>query len=262
MKKMLHTLRNFIKESALKNLDYDDPKARELHKQIILKKPLLYEIYSNFYHEFRHIAQKVPQEGLLVEIGSGGGFIKKFIPTVITSDIIDLPDIDKVFSAEKIEFNDSSVSAFFLLNVFHHIKSPRKFIYEVQRCLKPNGELVLIEPSNTFWGRFIRKNIHHEPYDTSAGWELDGSRPMSDCNLALPWIVFIRDRNTFEKEFPHLKIIRYESKWPLKYLLSGGINYKSIIPSFLIPLVRFAEHIISPLNQFLGMHLIIEIKKI
>lgn len=249
-----------FKEPEIKNLDVDDPKTTEIHSKIIQRKPLLQYVYKSFYQEFINVSQRVPP-GHLVELGSGGGFIKECLPSIITSDILDLPHIDKVFSAESIKFDDSSVSAFFLLDVFHHIKNPRKFFYEVQRCLKPEGRLVMIEPADTYWGRFIWKNFHHESYDKTAGWEVDGSKPMSDANIVLPWIVFVRDRELFEYEFPNLSIVRYEPHTPFRFLLSGGVTYKSLIPVCLIPLLRFVEYLVSPFNRFLGMYVTIEIKK-
>lgn len=252
---------NFLKDPELKNLDVNDPDAIVIHSQIIQKKPLLLDVYTSFYQEFAEVAKRVPKKGFLVELGSGGGFIKKCLPSVITSDILSLSHIDRVFSAENIELEDLSVSAFFLLDVLHHIKNPRKFFKEVQRCLKPEGRLVMIEPANTFFGRFIRKNFHHELFNETANWESDGSRPMSDANLALPWIIFVRDRKIFEQEFPSLSIVRYEPHTPFRFLLSGGITYKSLVPKYLIPLVKFIERIVFPLNKFLGMHVTIEIKK-
>lgn len=260
-KSMLRSLLNLLKEPEIKKLNVDDPSTVEIHKQMIQKKPLLLDVYSSYYNKFVNVSKRVPS-GLQVEIGSGGGFLKKYLPDVITSDILDLPHIDKVFSAENIELEDSTVSAFFLLDVFHHIKNPRQFFNEIQRCLIPDGRLVMIEPANTFWGRFIRKNFHHEPHDERAGWEMNGSNPMSDANLALPWIVFFRDKNLFEQEFPNLSIVRCKNHTPLRFLLSGGITYRSIIPAFMTPIVKIAEYLLSPFNGFLGMHVTIEIKKI
>jgi SAM-dependent methyltransferase len=257
----MKSLLNFLREPKLKDLDTDDPNTVEIHRQIIRKKNLLWDVYSSFYGEFARVAEQVPP-GLLVELGSGGGFIKEHLPSITTSDILHLPEVDTVFSAEAIGFRDSTISAFFLLDVFHHIPDPRKLLNEAQRCLKPGGRLVMIEPANTFWGRLIRKNFHHELHDETAGWGLDGSKPMSSANLALPWIVFVRDREIFQREFPNLSILRYEPHTPLRFLLSGGINYRSLVPKSLIPVVKLLEYALSPFNGFLGMHVTIEIGKL
>lgn len=46
-------------------------------------------------------------------------------------------------------FQDKSVSAFMMIDVLHHIKDSRQFFKEMQRCLKPGGKIVMIEPANT-----------------------------------------------------------------------------------------------------------------
>lgn len=257
---MIKTILARVKEPELKGLDIDDPNTIEIHKRIIQRKPLLVEAYSSFYREFLN-AHKKFSEGHFVEIGSGAGFIKKFIPSVITTDIMELPHVDKVFSAEDIKFEDSSVSSFFLLHSFHHIKNPHKFLYEAQRCLKPGGLILMIEPSNTIFSRFIRKCLGHEPYNEKASWEVEGYNPMSDANLALSWIVFVRDYHIFKEEFPKLSLNRYEPHTPFKFLLSGGINYKSLIPKSLTYIIIFLDKMLYPLNKFLGMHVTIEIEK-
>lgn len=263
---MMKSLLKFLREPELKGLDADDPKTTEVHRRIIRRKPLLWDVYSSFYQEFAKASELVPP-GPMVELGSGGGFIKEFIPSVITSDVLNLPHVDKVLSAEDTGFDDSSVSAFFLLDVFHHLKNPRGFLREAQRCLRPGGRIVMVEPANTFFGRFVRKNFHHETHDESAAWSSNGSqvadsRALSDANLALPWIVFVRDRNIFEREFPELSIVRYEPHTPFRFLLSGGVTYRSLVPAILLPAVKALEKLVSPFNRFLGMHVTIEIEKL
>jgi SAM-dependent methyltransferase len=232
----------------------------QLRKQIIGRKPQLLDVYMSFYKEFLDVSTRVPN-GLMVELGSGAGFLKEILPFIMTTDVVDTEFVDKVFSAEYIELEDSSVSAFFLLNVFHHIKNPRKFFDEVERCLKPGGRLVMIEPANTVWGRFIRKHFHHEPHDDKAGWEIGGSGPMSDANLALPWIIFARDLRIFEHEYPNLQLIRYQPHTPFRYLLSGGVSYKSVTPKSLVKFLRFTEKMMNPFNRYLGMFVTIECER-
>jgi len=249
-----------IENRKLEGLQGNDVATLQKHRNVILSKPALKGVYSSFYNRFLEVMDEIP-EGKVVELGSGSGFLKDVIPSVITSDIVALPHVDKVMSAEKIDFENSSVSAFFLLDVFHHIKNPKEFLTEVDRCLKPNGRLVMVEPAHTLWSRYIRKNFHHEPYEENVGWEIKGSNPMTDANLALPWIVFVRDRDVFTRKFPSLKILQYNPHTPLGYLLSGGISYKSFIPMRLFSFIKFIEILLSPFNRLIGMHVTIDIVK-
>ena len=90
--------------------DLDDPAVTVLHAKIIQSKPFLKKTYEDFYRQF-HRAVPDPERKTLVELGSGGGFIKEVIGNVITSDILDLPHVDKVFSAAKMPFEQNSVDA-------------------------------------------------------------------------------------------------------------------------------------------------------
>ncbi len=244
---------------GIENLD--DPATTLLHAEIIKKKPFLRNLYAEFYNQFK---KSVPgfEKRLLVELGSGGGFIKEIIGNVVTSDILDLPNVDKVFSSSRMPFNDDGVDAFFMFDVLHHITDPRAFFTEALRCLKIGGKVVMIEPANTLWSRFIYKNFHHELFDPDGKWTLEEAGPLSQGNGAIPWIIFCRDRVIFESEFPSLRIVRMRNHTPLRYLLSGGLTLRQLVPSFTYPLVKAVEYLLSPLNNWLGMFQTIELKKV
>jgi SAM-dependent methyltransferase len=240
--------------------DLDDPTTTLLHAEIVQKKAFLKKLYIDFYTQFRNLIPE-PENKVLVELGSGGGFIKEVIDNVITSDILELPNVDKVFSALEMPFEDTSVDAFFMFDVLHHITDPGAFFREAIRCLKSSGKIVMIEPANTFWARFIYINFHHELFDPKAQWGLQESGPVSHGNGAIPWIIFSRDRQIFEREFPQLRIVRMRNHTPLRYLLSGGLTLRQLVPSFAYPVIKAIEYILSPANNLLGMFQTIELEK-
>ncbi len=240
--------------------DLDDPATTLLHAEIVQKKKFLKKLYIDFYKEFEK-AIPDPENKTLVELGSGGGCIKEVIGNVITSDILELPNVDKVFSALDMPFEDSGVDAFFMFDVLHHIAEPRVFFREAIRCLKTGGKIVMIEPANTLWARFIYKNFHHELFDPQAQWDLEETGPVSHGNGAMPWIIFSRDRGIFEKEFPQLRIVRMRNHTPLRYLLSGGLTLRQLVPSFTYPLIKGVEFLLSAINNLVGMFQTIELEK-
>src|SRR3989344_2470076 len=166
--------------------DLDDPATTIVRSKIIQENIFLKNLYTDFYNIFKDSLTNLSRKRKLVELGSGGGFIKKIIPDVITSDVIKLPGIDLHFSATNMPFKKESVDRFFMLNVIHHIHDNRLFFKEVERCLKNKGMLVSIEPANTLWGRFIYQNFHHdEDFDPKGGWTLKSQKALSDANGAL-----------------------------------------------------------------------------
>lgn len=232
------------------NQQLDSKETLEQHSVLIKRKGFLKKLYEDFYKQF--MINDIPP-GDIVELGSGGGFIKEIIANAITSDVVGGPGIDMVFSATDMPFQNSSVSAFVMIDVLHHIKDPEKALREMERCLKPGGKIIMIEPYNSSWGRFIYQNFHHERFDPTSSWEIKGEGRLSDANGAIPWIIFVRDRKIFEEKFSELKIIKIQPHTPIAYLISGGLSKPQFLPSFMYQFVRLIEKAFSPFNRLLGM---------
>lgn len=258
-----------MKEKILKKLrlpdysedyDLDDPRITEMRHQIILNKPFLKKLYDEWYTEFRKRLSTAPV-GKVVEIGSGGGFIKQYIPHAITSDVMPLSLNDMTFSAEDMPFENEELSGLLMIDVLHHIPHPKLFFKEAERTLKSGGKILMVEPANSTWGRYIYTHFHHEPFEPGAGWELPSNGPLSSANGAMPWIMLERDRHIFEKEFPQLEITEIKYHTPLRYLLSGGVSMKSLVPGWSFSLIKGMEKIITGITKQFSMFQTIEIVK-
>jgi len=250
---------DFLKEK--KNLNLDAPETTILHRNIILRKKFLKKLYVEWYNNFLNILPDLP-EGKILEIGSGGGFLKDLNNTIITSDIQALPNCDLTFNAEKMPFDDNSLSAIFMINVLHHIPNTEQFLKEAQRTLKKDGILFMSEPANTWFSRLIYKNVHIEPFNTDVKkWNFPSSGPLSGANGALPWIIFERDRNIFIENFKNLKILEMKLHTPFRYLLSGGLSYKTPFPGWSFKAVTFFEKLWKPFYRYFAMFQIIKVVK-
>ncbi|MEO6302080.1 MAG: class I SAM-dependent methyltransferase [Bacteroidia bacterium] len=241
--------------------ELDDPKATLAHRDIILQKPFLKQLYNDWYDVFIKKAKEI-KTGKHLEIGSGGGFLKDVFPEVITSDILALPNVDMVFSAEEMPFKENELASIVMLNVFHHIPKPYLFLKEAERTLIKGGKIIMTEPANSALGRFIYKRFHHEPFEENGPREIKAGNPLSNSNQALPHIYFERDLDLFKKNFPHLKInsIKYHS--PFSYVISGGVSRSAMLPFFMYNFVKGIEWLFSPLSKQLGLFCTIEIEKI
>jgi SAM-dependent methyltransferase len=240
--------------------DLDDARTTLLHREIILSKPFLKKIYKHWYNIFRKQIKFLPA-GPLLEIGSGGGFIKEELPEVMTSDILPLEHCDKCFAADNLPFQDKELSGIFMINVFHHLPMPIAFLKEANRTLKQNGRIVMIEPANSMWGRFIYRNFHHEPFEPKGGWEINSTGPLSGANGALPWIIFERDKTLFEIEFPDLELQSIKFEMPFMYLVSGGVSRRALVPTWAFNFIKTIEAILSPISKYISMFQVIVIRK-
>lgn len=239
----------------------DDPRTTLAHRDIILNKPFLKKLYEDWYAEFVRGLSHTGKTKVL-EIGSGGGFLNEVMPSVTTSDILGLPNVDLVFSAEKLPFQDAELGGIVMLNVFHHIPRPYLFLAEAQRCLVKGGKIIMIEPANSALGRFIYKRFHHEPFDETGGREIEPGNPLSNSNQALPYIYFERDLKTFHEDYPKLRINKVTYHSPFSYIISGGVSRSAMLPFFMYPMVKSLEWLLSPLNRLIGLFCTIEVEKI
>jgi SAM-dependent methyltransferase len=238
----------------------DSPERTLYHKQIIQQKKILRRLYLKWYGIFTDEVKKLP-DGVIVELGSGGGFLKEIEPSVICSDIIDMPHNDMTFSALNMPFEANTLSGIFMIDTFHHIPDSEQFLHEAYRVLKQGGKMVMIEPANTHWGRFIFKNFHHEPFNTNGSWTIPSTGPLTGANGALPWIVFERDKADFTKKFSGFKIESIKFINPLIYLISGGVSRKQLLPDLFIPCIEWIDSFLPKINKHLSMFMVITIQK-
>jgi SAM-dependent methyltransferase len=133
-----------------------------------------------------------------------------------------------------------------MTNVLHHVPKPAAFLSEAYRCLVPGGSILMIERWVSWWSRIVYTHLHHEPFDPEQQeWSHSFGGPLSGANGALPWIIFERDRRRFEREFS-LRIDRAQPIMPFRYLLSGGVSKRQLVPSFLDPACVAAERALHP----------------
>jgi SAM-dependent methyltransferase len=222
-------LTRLLSHPATRGLDLDAPETTELRRQIIRGKPFLEAVYQEWYDL---ITDRLPDiQGSVLELGSGAGFLNEQIPDLITSDVFPVSGVDRVIDARTLPFEDASLRAIVMTNVFHHIPEVELFVSEAQRALKPGGRIVMIEPWNTKWSRLVHQKWHNEPMLPDAvTWRFPETGPLSGANAALAWIVVERDRSRLEKDWPQLHVVEATPLMALRYLASGGVSLRSLQP--------------------------------
>jgi SAM-dependent methyltransferase len=245
-------LKTWLAHPLTKGLDIDDPRTTHLRQQIIREKSFLRRIYQEWYQA---VAAVLPStEGAVLELGAGAGFMRDFVPNLITSEIFYCPNVTLVLEGSRLPFAARSLRGIVMTDVLHHLAEPRLFFAEATRCVRPGGVVAMIEPWVTGWSSFVYKRLHHEPFEpATTSWELPESRPLSGANGALPWIMFARDRLKFEQEFPHWHIELVKPMMPFRYLLSGGVSLRHLTPAWSFEIWRSIETALARWDNELAM---------
>lgn len=256
----LSALRRLFAHPLTAGLNLDDPATTRLRREILSSKGLLRAIYDEWYGM---LARELPKgEGAVLELGSGAGYCQRYIPNLITSETFFCPEVRMIADAQRMPIKSNSLRAIVFTNVLHHIPDVRRFLREASRCVHSGGRILMIEPWVTPWSQLIYTKLHHEPFCPAAvEWAFSSAGPLSSANGALPWIVFVRDRKEFQKEFPEFEIVRIEPLMPFRYLLSGGLGMRSLMPGFVNPILSGLERALRPCMSSLGMFAFISVKK-
>ncbi|MDD5583466.1 MAG: class I SAM-dependent methyltransferase [Candidatus Omnitrophica bacterium] len=245
-------LKNLFIHPAMRGIALESPDALSARRTLIAQKLFLRRIYEEWYTA---IATSISaSSGKILEIGSGAGFLKDFIADAISSEISFSPDVDVILDACTLPCKDSALAGLVMVDVFHHLSKPVYFLKEAGRCVKKGGVLVMIEPWVTPWSRWVYTHLHHEPFkDDALGWEFPAAGPLSGANSALPWIVFKRDREKFEQKFPEWKIATIKPMMPFRYIVSGGVSYRSFAPYWSYRAWKALEETLTPYMQKIAM---------
>ncbi len=243
----------------MRGLHVDDPRYTELRVRILHRKTVVRQIYDDWY---RIIAARIPAgPGAVLELGSGAGYLQQFIPQVIQSEVFWCRNAQVIADACQLPFLTGSLRAIVMTDVFHHMPRAASFLSEARRCLRSGGRIIMIEPWVSSWSQLIWR-VHFEPYlPDSEGWDIPLGGPLSGANSALPWIVFVRDRDLLGKKFPEFAVREILPMLPFSFLLSGGLTMKSLLPGSCYRLVRWAEARLSPWMDRIAMFAALTIEK-
>jgi SAM-dependent methyltransferase len=254
-------IKNLLTHPLMRRRSLDDPQTTQVRKGLIRQKKFLEKIYQEWYGLIR--TELGVSSGAVLELGSGAGFLDEFIPNLIKTEIFYLADMDAIMDAGRLPFKDGTLSAIVMSDVFHHLPRPRNFLNEAIRVMPKGGKMVMVEPWVSRWSRWVYPHFHHEPLNPEMKqWEFPSTGPLSGSNQALPWIVFERDRQLFENEFPELSIEKVQPLMPFRYLVSGGVSLRSFMPGWSFGFWRWLEKLFTRKIECWAMFALIVIEKV
>jgi len=253
-------LRDLLSHPLTRGLDIDDPKTTHLRRDIIREKPFLSAIYRDWYSMLAGALPSPP--GAVLELGSGAGFLTEVIPEAVTSELFVAPFVKTVLDAHFLPFGPHTLRAVVMTNVLHHLREPTAFLADAARCVRPDGVVAMIEPWPSPWSRLVYTTLHHEPFDPRGASSLSVTGgPLSTANGALPWILFTRDRIDFERTFPYWNIESIKPVMPIRYLLSGGVSLRTLMPGWTTGFWRGVERAMEPAIERFAMFALIVLRR-
>ena len=214
------------------------------HRRVWLEKRSLRLVYTRWFRTLRSAcAEGTP----VIELGCGPGLFKELYPDVVATDTRPSPYADGVVDAAALPFADGELANLVMLDVFHHLPEPTRFLQEAARTLRRGGRLVMIEPWVGLAGRWFYRYVHHEEcdldVDPAAPWGSAGKEPMQG-NVALPYLYFRRGGHLEHLELP-LAVLRRKPFAALPWLLSGGFQPFGFLPARLVGPAEVVDRVVS-----------------
>jgi SAM-dependent methyltransferase len=223
------------------------------------KKPQIRLVYERWVKKMRPFLSK---QGSLLEVGSGSGLLRDFIPSVILSEVVDLPWIDRVVDCMNMQFDDGSLAGVIGFDLLHHLAQPHSFLNEAARVLRPGGRAFFIEPYITFFSFFSYKTIHHESiYFNDYHLNKEKKDPW-EGNLALANLVFERDIKNWAFFHPDLVIIHRELFSFFDFTCAAGFKPYAYVPHpFFKHLVKIDDYL-TRLMSLIAFRIFVVLEKI
>ena len=212
------------------------------------ERPLLRELYREWHRLVASCLADV--EGASLELGAGTARFSEVAPFVVPTDVEATRWAQEVVDAEALPYEDSSVANLVLIDVFHHLARPARFLDESRRVLVPGGRVVILDPYCSPLSTFAYKRFHHERTDPSArAFEDDlglAGSPLTS-NQARATLVFFREANTLRERWPELRIAERRRLSFFLYPLSGGYSRRPLVPGRLYRPLAALERALRPL---------------
>ncbi|HEY9525801.1 MAG TPA: class I SAM-dependent methyltransferase [Anaerolineales bacterium] len=228
------------------------------------QKPILKTLYGDFYRLISKKLSNLP-DAKIVELGSGLGNIREFIPNCIRTDLFPNPWIDQMENAYQLSFPDESVSDLILTDVFHHLRYPGTALQEFSRVLRKGGRVIMLEPCMSALGLLVYGIPHDEPvavtkkieWEAPQGWspqQIDYYAAQGNASR-----VFVGQR--FRHKLGDWRTIKTQRFSAIAYAASGGFSKPQLYPTAALPLLRKLERVLDLFPLLFATRLLVILEK-
>jgi glycosyltransferase involved in cell wall biosynthesis/SAM-dependent methyltransferase len=204
------------------------------HERAWDERPLLRRLYRDW---FVLVASRMSTvAGPSIELGSGIGRFAEACPRITKTDIEPTRFAEAIVDAERLPYEDGKVANLVLIDVFHHIADPARFLNEATRVLRPGGRVVILDPYCSPVSGALYRRFHTERTDLDADPFADDpaidAAPF-DSNQARATLAFFRALSEFEARWPQLRVCERRRLALFAYPLSGGFTRRPLAPDWL-----------------------------
>ena len=195
----------------------------------------------------------ISKEDKGIELGCGTGVAKDFIKnkSLILTDLIENPWVDKKVDAIATPFKDNELDYIICNNMIHHIAYPVIFFNEMNRVLKKGGRLIIQDIYTSLFMRIILFLMKHEGYSLKVN-VFDASKPCNNindpwsANCAISRLLFDHEKKFYDK-VKGFKIIKKSYCEFFIFPLSGGVIAKAKtinLPFFILNILNLLDNIL------------------
>ena len=255
---------NFLKEPSKRYVVEDQHVRLQIDQQIMLRKKAFLDVVNDIQAEMIQAANLIEtKRGLNFELGAGVLPMNANYGNVLSTDVVPSSHLDGILDATNLDLVDQSTQTLFLQNTFHHIPDPQAFFSEAQRVLTKGGRIIIVDPYDNFLSGLIYPRLFvTENYNKAGSWNDASDHAMIGANQALTHIVFKRDLQLFLDSNPGLRLVDARPlRSGFRYLLTGGLNFRQLLPKSLLDIIRALERY-RIIPNILAIHWVVVLEKL
>ena len=234
-----------------------DPATLARHRAAWQARPELRAVYREW---FDRVLEGVGARRPVIEVGSGPGFFKAAVPSLIATDVVAGLAVDVRCAADVLPFRAASLGAIVMVDTLHHLPRPLDFLAEAARAFAPGGRIAMVEPWITLPSWILYRFFHHEEcrfgVDVAHPFESD-AKGAAEGNAAIPYLALGRLRDA---GLP-LHLVRAEPFVGLPYLATFGFKVARPLPALLQRVARAGEAAVAPLTRWLATRIFVVLEK-
>jgi SAM-dependent methyltransferase len=196
------------------------------------RRPLVRALYKSWFGEL--CASLAEVDGRSIELGAGIAMLPQTCPRVEATDVEPTPWVSEIADAEALPYDDCTLANLVLVDVFHHLARPARFLDEAVRVLVPGGRVLVLDPYCSPVSTRTYRWFHHERTDLSAA-PFDDDASIADAplasNQARSTLAFFRHGDELVERWPMFRIVERRRLALLAYPLSGGFTGRQLVPA-------------------------------